>query len=113
MATIRAPRGEHFVLDGVSWKSYEQISRAFDDRNVRINYDRGRLEISTLSAQHERLKKLLALLLVILIQELGWEWAGYGSMTFKRPKHERGLEPDECYWIQNEPHVRGKDKIDL
>ena len=34
-------------------------------------------------------------------------------MTFKRLKHERGLEPDECYWIQNEPHVRGKDKIDL
>ena len=36
-----------------------------------------------------------------------------GSMTFKRPRKQRGLEPDECYWIQNEPLVRGKDEIDL
>ena len=34
-------------------------------------------------------------------------------MTFKRRKRRRGLEPDECYWIQSEPMVRGKDKIDL
>ncbi|MGE3808030.1 MAG: Uma2 family endonuclease [Gemmataceae bacterium] len=39
--------------------------------------------------------------------------AGFGSMTFKRRRKCRGLEPDECYWIQSVPAVRGKQTIDL
>jgi Uma2 family endonuclease len=27
-------------------------------------------------------------------------------MTMKRRKEQRGLEPDECFWIQNDPLVR-------
>jgi Uma2 family endonuclease len=113
MATLSASRRGHFVLDAVPWKSYERILQAFDGRRIRINYDRGRLELMTLSPRHERLRLLMGLLVVALIEELGWEWAGFGSMTFKRPRKQRGLEPDECYWIQNEPLVRGKDEIDL
>jgi Uma2 family endonuclease len=113
MTILRRPRDGHFVLDGVSWKSYERISRSFDERKVRINYDRGRLELMTLSPEHERFKKLLGLLVEILLLELGWEWASYGSMTFKRPNQDRGLEPDDCFWIQSERLVRGKDRIDL
>jgi len=33
-------------------------------------------------------------------------------MTFKRKDVKRGLESDECYWIQNELAVRGKDDYD-
>jgi Uma2 family endonuclease len=92
---------------------YERVLRAFDECHLRITYDRGALEIMTLSPQHERFKHLLSLLIVVLVEELGWNMAGFGSMTFKRRKHKRGLEPDECYWIQSEPLVRGKDQIDL
>jgi Uma2 family endonuclease len=67
----------------------------------------------TLSPEHERFKHLLAYLIVALIEELGWDWACFGSMTFKRRKRQRGLEADDCFWIQNEPLVRGKDHIDL
>jgi Uma2 family endonuclease len=41
------------------------------------------------------------------------EIAGFGSMTCRREKLERALEPDDCYWIANEPLVRGRDVIDL
>jgi Uma2 family endonuclease len=34
-------------------------------------------------------------------------------MTFRRKRKQRGLEPDECYWIANEPAVRGKYKFDF
>jgi Uma2 family endonuclease len=80
---------------------------------LRITYDRGALEIMTLSPEHERLKHLLGYFILILVEELGWNMAGFGSMTFKRKRHQRGLEPDECYWIENELAVRGKDRIDL
>jgi Uma2 family endonuclease len=113
MATVPSSQVQRFILDGISWEKYRKVLRLLDDRHLRITYDRGRLELITLSPQHERLKHLLAFLIVALVEELGWEWASYGSMTFKRRKRRRGLEPDDCFWIQSEPLVRGKDKIDL
>jgi Uma2 family endonuclease len=103
---------QRFILDAVSWKSYEYLLRAFDERRVRITYDRGRVEIMTVSFMHERIKHLLGLLIVSLAIELGQNIAGGGSMTFKRRKKRRGLEPDECFWIQNEHLLRGKDMFD-
>lgn len=105
--------GNRLILDGVSWQSYQQILHAFDDRHLRITFDRGALEIMTLSPEHERLKHLLSYLIGVLVEELNWDMAGFGSMTFKRSCHQRGLEPDECYWIQHESLVRGKNLIDL
>lgn len=113
MSTAQVPDEQRLVLSGVSWQAYERVLRAFDDRHLRITYDRGALEIMTLSSEHERFKHLIGLLLFTLVEELNWRLAGFGSMTFKRRRKRRGLEPDECYWIQNEPAVRGKRKIDL
>ena len=113
MSTVPVSRGGSLVLGSVPWKTYLGVLRTFDDRHLRITYDRGALEIMTLSSEHERFKRLLLLLIATLVEELGWNMAGFGSMTFKRRKLKRGLEPDECYWIQSEPLVRGKDKIDL
>jgi Uma2 family endonuclease len=105
--------GRQLLLEDVSWRTYGQLLRAFDDRHIRITYDRGDLEIMTLSPEHERFKRLLGLLVGVLVEELGWNMAGFGSMTFKHSQRRRGLEPDECYWIQSEAQVRGKDTIDL
>jgi Uma2 family endonuclease len=113
MATTPVRSEGSLVLPGVSWNAYLRVLRAFDDRHLRITYDRGELEIMTISPEHERFKHLLGLLVGVLVEELGWNMSGFGSMTFKRRKRKRGLEPDECYWIQSEPLVRGKDKIDL
>lgn len=113
MATISLPAEQRLVLGSVSWRMYERLLRAFDERHLRITYDQGNLEIMTLSPEHERFKHLLGLLIGTLVEELGWNMAGFGSMTFKKSKRRRGLEPDECYWIQSEPRVRGKDRVDL
>jgi Uma2 family endonuclease len=34
------------------------------------------------------------------------------STTFRREAKKRGLEPDECYWIQNEPRMRSRKELD-
>jgi Uma2 family endonuclease len=113
MSALPTPAGQRLVLGSVPWRSYQRLLRIFDDRHLRITYDRGALEIMTLSPEHERFKCLLGYLVLVLVEELGWNMASFGSMTFRRKKHRRGLEPDQCYWIQSEPMVRGKDKIDL
>jgi Uma2 family endonuclease len=113
MSTMPVPSGQRLVLAGVPWRTYERLLRVFDDRHLRITYDRGALEIMTLSPEQERFKHLVGLLIGALVEELGWNMAGFGSMIVKRRRRKRGLEPDECYWIQSEPLVRCKDRIDL
>jgi len=102
------------VLQNIDWRTYRTIGRALADRPaLRLTYDRGVLEIMTTSPEHERFKHCLRRLVEAWTDEFGIPVAGYGSMTFKRQKRLRGLEPDECYWIAHEAQVRGKDHIDF
>src|SRR4051812_43516727 len=110
---IHPAPGQQLVLEGVPWRTYTQLLRLFDDRHLRLTYDQGTLEIMSPLPIHELYKKLIDRLVSTLVEELDWNMASYGSTTFKSRKRERGLEPDECYWIQNESTVRGQDILDL
>ncbi len=68
-------------LSGVSWDSYVQLSDALGPRNIRITYDRGELEIMTLSSEHERYKRALVRLVDALTEEMEIDVASGGSMT--------------------------------
>jgi Uma2 family endonuclease len=103
---------QRFRVSLVNWEKYEQMAAWFDGRHVRLTYDRGELELMTVSHKHEYHKHLLAVLLMVLIEELDIDVHGGGSMTFQREDLERGLEPDECYWIGNETRMRGKQEYD-
>jgi Uma2 family endonuclease len=113
MANAEIPTEQRFVLDGIDWKAYIAFGDMLGERHVRVTYDRGRLEFMTLSFEHERMKKLLARLLEALTEELDIDIVGSGSMTCRREEMERGLEPDECYWIAHEAQVRGREHVDL
>ncbi len=114
MVTVQVPDVQRLVLYGVSWEEYSRLLRAFARRRgVRVTFDRGVLEIMTLSLAHEKWGRFFNLLILAITMELGLSIQGGGSTTFRRRRRERGLEPDECYWIANEALVRDKDKIDL
>jgi Uma2 family endonuclease len=114
MSTVKIPSSQRLVLFGVSWPEYGRMLRAFAHRRaVKLTYDRGTLEITTLSHEHETQDRILGRLVVVLTEELGLPLQSGGSTTFRRRKKQRGLEPDECYWIANEALVRNKDVIDL
>jgi len=116
MSIVKAkPLSTHrLVLDAVDWRTYGRFLRLFSDRpGVHLTYDRGILEIMTLSYLHESFGHIVGRLIVVLTEELGLPIKGGGSTTFRRRKKKRGLEPDECYWIQSEGLVRGKDEINL
>jgi Uma2 family endonuclease len=114
MATASARTGQRLVLTNVDWKTYTRLLRTFDERpSLRLTYDRGTLEIMTLTYGHESWGYVLGRMVDVLTEELGLPIAGGGSTTFRRKKRRRGLEPDQCYWITHEAQVRGKLRIDL
>jgi Uma2 family endonuclease len=64
------------------WRDCLRLGRLLRDRRLRMTYDRGTLEIMTLSSEHERWKHLLRRLVEALSEELRIEIAGFGSMTY-------------------------------
>jgi Uma2 family endonuclease len=112
VATSPASGEQRFRLSLVNWEKYEQMVAWFDGRHVRLTYVQGELELMTVSDRHESHKHLLGLLLMAAAEERDIENHAAGSMTFKREDLDRGLEPDECYWIEHEPQMRGKQEYD-
>ncbi|MBI3271766.1 MAG: Uma2 family endonuclease [Planctomycetes bacterium] len=104
---------QRFVLRAVDWRSYGEILRILGDRHVFVTYDRGSLELMSPSPEHESYKSILRCLLDVLVLELDIDVRRGASTTFRREDVERGLEPDECYWIGNEQWVRGRPSLDL
>lgn len=107
------PREERVLLHNVSWQDYEQIGAILCDRPaLRLTYNCGTLEIMTTSARHEMLKQRLGRFLETLAEEHNLGLLPGGSTTFKRSDLEKGLEPDQCYWIANESQMRGRAEWD-
>lgn len=104
---------EQFVFYDVDWEFYESMLRRLDGRRVFVTFDKGRLELMSPSFKHDDYGRLLGLLIHILADELDLPLKGCKSTTFRRRELEKGLEPDECFYVANAPRIRGKDEIDL
>lgn len=102
---------QHFVLQNITWQQYVTISDALPNRGgLRITFDRGRLEFMTTSTRHEKYKKWFGRFLDILAEEAGLPTVTAGQMTFRREELERGLEPDDCFWIAHEEQMRAVEQ---
>jgi Uma2 family endonuclease len=99
---------EHLLLYDVSWDAYERLLEAFGDRRLRHSYDNGTLEIMSPLKRHDRAKTLIARLIETAAFELDIEIQSIGSTTLRRKARRKGLEPDECYYVQHEAQVRSK-----
>jgi Uma2 family endonuclease len=105
--------GGRLLLFGVNWTSYEKFLAAVGDRRVRLTYDRGSLEIMTLSGPHEWWKRRFGFALVLLGAVLHLRVQGYGSVTVHREDLDRGLEPDEGFYIRHAVDMRGPRESDF
>jgi Uma2 family endonuclease len=116
MAAVAAvPRtySQRTVLSQVSWRTYESLLEDYSDRSgPRFSFDRGVLEIVTLSAAHEEANRTIALFIELVAGARAIRVRNVGSMTYKRETLQRGFEPDSSFYIQNEGRVRGLDQID-
>src|SRR5205814_3142396 len=92
---------QHIVLDDVSWDFYERVLEEIGDRPIRVTFSEGSIEIMSPLPEHERTKKIIARLLELLTLELDIPLECFGSTTFRREDKQKGLEPDECYYLKN------------
>lgn len=108
------PPGQRLLLHDVSWDEFEAILAELGERrSSRIAYDNGLLEIMAPLPEHESDKEIIGDLLKALLEELDIEFRSLGSTTFKNATMLKGIEPDQCFYIQNEAAVRGKNRLDL
>jgi Uma2 family endonuclease len=111
---LDVPPGQRLLIHAVDWSEFERIlDELGEQRATRIAYSENVLEIRMPLAQHEREKSLLGDVVKILLDELGLDCECFGSATFKQPEMNVGLEPDDCFYIQNHQAVRGRDRFDL
>ncbi len=108
------PAASALALDGVDWDEYQAVLEELESRpGVRVTYDRGRLDIVTTSAGHERWKEFVQNVVRAVCQELGVDMESYGGMTQQSRRHMRGAEADTCFYIANAERMRGRDAIDV
>jgi Uma2 family endonuclease len=111
---IEIPQGQKINLRDISWGEFEEILQDLGDkRNSKIAYDHGILEIMTPLPEHESNKEIIGDLIKALLEELDLEFCSLGSTTFKKQEILQGIEPDNCFYIENEAKIRGKKRIDL
>ncbi len=110
----KAPTPGRVLLQNITWETYERLLNEMGhQRNTRLNYDRGLLEIMTPLLEHEQPNRLLSKVANAIAEELDIEILSAGSTTLKRPDLEKGSEPDSSFYIKNESLIRGKRTIDL
>ena len=98
------------ILNGVSWQTFKILmSEVGDNRAWRITYDRGVLEITMPLEEHEEPKRMIESFIEAIVDELGIELRSLGSLTLEREELTSAIEPDSCFYIQNESLVRGKN----
>jgi Uma2 family endonuclease len=111
---IRVTPGERVILENISWQQFEIIlAELGEHRGSRVAYSQGILEIMVPLPEHEKAKVIIGDLVKILLDELDLYWEPLGSTTFKREDMVAGVEPDDCFYIQNYKLMLGKERIDL
>lgn len=110
---IQQTNSAPIILRGVTWSTFKSlISEVGDDRAWRFTYEQGVLEIRMPLAQYEEAKILIECFITSIVDELEIELMSVGALTLEREDLNRAIEPDSCFYIQNESIVRGKN-IDL
>jgi Uma2 family endonuclease len=106
MATVTRRHPQVAVIRHVPYKVYLRLARASVNRQERMSYHNGTLEIVTLRLRkHERPSARLRILISTVAEALGLEYEGTDSTTFSRagdgPFQGVGKEPDQSFSIAN------------
>lgn len=100
------------VLHDIGWATYTALLRDIGDGHARLTYDDGELEVSYPDGVHEKYRAVIGAMIGVLSMDLDVPISSFGSMTLRDERRRQGVEPDECYYVRNEPKVRGRTKLD-
>ncbi|MGF1520997.1 MAG: Uma2 family endonuclease [Leptolyngbyaceae cyanobacterium] len=119
---VPQPIGEKRLLfHSLNWQRYQTLretishdrgNSSIENRNLHFTYLQGTLEVTMPLEIHEFSARLIEKFIWILVVEFGLKVKTMGSTTLDRELLDRSAEPDNAYYIQNQPLVAGRD-VDL
>lgn len=114
MVLTTSPHRDRVVLHNLSWQQFETLLQTLGEhRCARVAYNFGTLEIMTPLPEHERYKDRISDAIKDIAEVLNIEYDCLGSTTWKREAKLAGVEPDDCFYFQNESRIRGLSRFDL
>jgi Uma2 family endonuclease len=108
-----APPEARLVFAGARWHDYEAMLQIVGERRIRVTYDQGAMEVTMPSQRHEQAAQLLGLFVTRLAEEWEIPYEPLGMTTWKLPGAAKGLEADQCYYIQHHAVAREKEVLAL
>jgi hypothetical protein len=104
---LRIQPGQQLLLEDVSWQQFENIlAELGEHRAARISYSHGFLEIMVPLPEHEKAKEIIGDLVKILLEARQIAFESLGSTTLKNDRMAQGVEPDACFYIQNQTRTQ-------
>lgn len=101
--------GRTILLNDISWQEYEMFLEDFADKSGwRLAYDSGKLEIMPPTYEHEHFSLSFHNFVLAYCEQFNLTMESLGSTTFRRSSLNKGVEPDECFYIQSAEKMIGK-----
>lgn len=108
-----SPQPFYLELCDIRWETYEALVDDVGEQHIGITYDDGRMVLMPPRPVHDVRKTMIARMIEMTSFVMEVPIASYGSTTWRRRDVKKGLEADECYYVQNEPFARGRIEFDL
>lgn len=113
-AILALPPGASLHIQEVSWEDYQRLLDALDERpRFKLTYNFGELHIITKTFRHESFANLFGYLILVLAEELDFEFISGGTTTFSNADTVTGAEGDDCFYFDHLAEVGEKDRLDL
>jgi Uma2 family endonuclease len=96
------PQGETRIrIPNASWSLYEAFVKNLPERSaIRTAFDGRDMEIMVKGPVHDHFARLLELFVMAVAGALGIRIKPQGETTWIRPEIERGIEADNCYYLE-------------
>jgi Uma2 family endonuclease len=111
---LKIQPGQQLLVEDVNWQQFETILAELGERRAsRLSYSNGRLEIMVPLPEHEKAKEIIGDMVKILLEARQIAFETLGSTTLKNERMSQAVEPDTCFYIQNQAAVIGKNRLDM
>jgi Uma2 family endonuclease len=101
------------VIREVGWAGYLTLLDMVGDKPPRITYDRGDAELMSPLFSHELYRSRFGFAVEAITEELRIPRVTAGSTTYKSQLRDRGLEPDEAFYLSSAAQLRHIKPSDL
>jgi Uma2 family endonuclease len=114
ISQIELQPGSHIRVRDVGWQEFEEILiERGEHSHTRLAYYQGILEVMSPLPEHERSVVIISDLIKLILRLQQRPWESLRSTTLKKQGIAAGIEPDECFYLENYQAVIVKDRIDL